>query len=125
VRSTRSKRTSRAPSSLSRALKISSGNLVVGDSYLAKKSLVAFNARLHEETDRDALSEGPVGVASTMQRKHISLCVPSHRQVSRAIVKVGADGLATTYSPECVEGEFSEVPCSKPHPTFACIASVE
>jgi hypothetical protein len=100
VRSTRSKRTSRAPSSLSRALKISSGNLVVGDSYLAKKSLVAFNARLHEETDLDAL---------TMQRKHISLCVPSRRQVSRAIVKVGADGLATTYSPECVEEEFCEL----------------
>jgi hypothetical protein len=41
--------------------------------YLAKKSLVAFNARLHEETDLDALSESLVGVAGIMQCKHISL----------------------------------------------------
>jgi hypothetical protein len=61
------------PSSPTTALNISPGDLVVWDSYLAKKSLAAFNARLHEETDLDALSEGLVGVAGIMQCKHISL----------------------------------------------------
>jgi hypothetical protein len=40
VRSARSKRTSRAPSSPTRALKISSGDLVVGDSYLGTTRLI-------------------------------------------------------------------------------------
>jgi hypothetical protein len=54
--------------------------------------------------DRDALSDGLVGVA----RHHTA---QAHLLVaaSREIFKGGADGLATTYSPECVEGEFSEV----------------
>ena len=54
----RSKRTFRAPLSSTRALKVSSGDLVVRDSYLARKSIVASNAPLHEDTKRDTFGDG-------------------------------------------------------------------
>jgi len=73
VRSARSKRTSRAPSSPTRALKVNSGGLVFGDWYLARKSIVAFNAKLHENTDQDTLSEGLANTPDTMHPEHISL----------------------------------------------------
>jgi hypothetical protein len=65
---------------------------------VARKSIVAFNARLREETDRDALSDGLVGVA----RHHTAQAHPLVA-ASRDIFEGGADGLATTYSSECVE----------------------
>ena len=71
---------------------------------VARKSIVAFNARLREETDRDALSDGLVDVA----RHHTAQAHPLVA-ASRDIFERGADGLATTYSPECVEGEFYEL----------------
>jgi hypothetical protein len=57
VQSTRSKRTFRVPISPTRALKISSGDLVVRDSYLARKSVLAFNTASREETDLEVLSD--------------------------------------------------------------------
>jgi hypothetical protein len=65
---------------------------------------VTFNARLREEAVRAVLSEGLVGVA----RHHTA---QAHLLVaaSRDIFKGRADGLATYYPPECVEGKFSEV----------------
>jgi hypothetical protein len=87
-----------APSLSNKAWKATSDDLVFRESYLARKSIVPFNARLREETDLDASSEGLVGVA----RHHTA---QAHLLVaaSRDIFKEGADGLATTYSSECVE----------------------
>jgi hypothetical protein len=69
---------------------------------------VPFNARLREETDLDALSEGLVGVAGHhAAQAHLLVAA------SRDTFNGGASGLATTYSPECVEGRFYEVQSCK------------
>jgi len=65
---------------------------------------VAFNARLREESDRVALSDGLVGMAGhhAAQAHHLVA-------VARDVLKGRADALATTYSPEYVEGTFCKL----------------
>jgi hypothetical protein len=47
--------------------------------YDGKKTLVAFNSRLREETDLDSLSKGVLGVVrETMQPAHVSLWLRPH-----------------------------------------------